>query len=230
MSGANQTPLIDLLRSVPSNASMIYRHGEFHSQNIPVGSLCSQASERIAALEAQLAATQTDAHDRIAEMNTLCRALEVRLKAALEDARVASEELGYRLTERDEARVETQALRASFERECADGDKLCEALSVERTEGGSLNVPRMLSRLGRNRVYWMAEKNIEGKARWWMRPPRRHEHWDLPNRWTTDSSEAAHFSMKEAAEYVCENDMCECVVTEHMDIVAAIDAARKGEA
>jgi hypothetical protein len=35
--------------------------------------------------------------------------------------------------------------RVGWEKECVDGDALCSALKVERTEGGSLNMPKMLA-------------------------------------------------------------------------------------
>ena len=49
---AKQTPLIDLLESVPADAVMVYEHDQFHSQNIPVGRLCHEAA---AALKRALA-------------------------------------------------------------------------------------------------------------------------------------------------------------------------------
>ena len=49
---AKQTPLIDLLESVPADAVMVYEHDQFHSQNIPVGRLCREAA---AALRTQIA-------------------------------------------------------------------------------------------------------------------------------------------------------------------------------
>ena len=49
---AKQTPLIDLLESVPADAVMVYEHDQFHSQNIPVGRLCHEAA---AALRTQIA-------------------------------------------------------------------------------------------------------------------------------------------------------------------------------
>lgn len=38
-------------------------------------------------------------------------------------------------------------LNGEFERECRDGDRLCQALGVPRTEGGSLNVPKLLAKI-----------------------------------------------------------------------------------
>jgi hypothetical protein len=49
---AKQTPLIELLESVPADARMVYEYGQFHSQNIPVGRLCHEA---VAALRTALA-------------------------------------------------------------------------------------------------------------------------------------------------------------------------------
>lgn len=41
--------------------------------------------------------------------------------------------------------AERDALKTNFERECQDGDRLAKALGVPRTEGGSLQVQRMLN-------------------------------------------------------------------------------------
>ena len=42
-----ETPLVELLESVPKDARMIYEHNEFHSQNIPVGVLCHRAANAL---------------------------------------------------------------------------------------------------------------------------------------------------------------------------------------
>lgn len=39
------------------------------------------------------------------------------------------------------------AARKDFERECADGDRLCAALGIERTDGGSLQIQKMLNKI-----------------------------------------------------------------------------------
>ena len=69
--------------------------------------LREQDQERIAALEADLAAITRVAEQYQAEAGRLT----AELAAAQEDARIAMEELGCRLTERDEARAEAAALR-----------------------------------------------------------------------------------------------------------------------
>jgi hypothetical protein len=51
-----QTPLIDLLQAVPTDARMVYEHGPFESHAIPVGRLCHEAQAEIRVLRAQLAA------------------------------------------------------------------------------------------------------------------------------------------------------------------------------
>ena len=58
---AKQTPLIDLLESVPADAVMVYEHDQFHSQKIAVGRLCHEAAT---ALRQALA---NEALDRMAE-------------------------------------------------------------------------------------------------------------------------------------------------------------------
>ncbi len=43
--------------------------------------------------------------------------------------------------------VTKEMLREMFEQECKDGDRLAEALGVPRTDGGWLNVPKMLAKI-----------------------------------------------------------------------------------
>lgn len=59
---AGETPLLDLLRAVPLDARMTYNHGPYHSQNIPVGVLCSRAADALA--DRQARAAQAEQHDR----------------------------------------------------------------------------------------------------------------------------------------------------------------------
>jgi hypothetical protein len=44
MSEAKQVPLIERLRSVPSDARVIYEHNTYESESIPVGALCNEAA------------------------------------------------------------------------------------------------------------------------------------------------------------------------------------------
>ena len=66
---AKQTPLIDLLESVPADAGMVYEHDQFHSQNIPVGRLFHEAAAELrrlsAASEREKARKPTNAHDKV---------------------------------------------------------------------------------------------------------------------------------------------------------------------
>ena len=55
-----QAPLIDLLRSVPEDARMIYEHSPTHSQSIPVGRLCKEAAAAIASRDAELVRITAD--------------------------------------------------------------------------------------------------------------------------------------------------------------------------
>lgn len=49
---SKKTPLLDLLRSVPKDATQVYhKYYDGSSQNIPYGSLCSNAAKRIEELE-----------------------------------------------------------------------------------------------------------------------------------------------------------------------------------
>jgi hypothetical protein len=46
-----QTPLVDLLRSVPEDARLIYTHGPYEHQHIPVGKLCRSAADKLESYE-----------------------------------------------------------------------------------------------------------------------------------------------------------------------------------
>lgn len=48
---SKKTPLLDLLRSVPKDATQAYQHYDGSSRNIPYGILCSNAAKRIEELE-----------------------------------------------------------------------------------------------------------------------------------------------------------------------------------
>jgi hypothetical protein len=52
---AKQAPLIERLKKVPADARLIYEHDQFHSQSIPVGALCAEATSLIEQLRNALA-------------------------------------------------------------------------------------------------------------------------------------------------------------------------------
>lgn len=52
---ACETPLLDLLNSVPADARMIYEHSPTHSSNIPVGVLAKRSAEALTAQAATIA-------------------------------------------------------------------------------------------------------------------------------------------------------------------------------
>ena len=56
-----ETPLLDLLSYVPTDARMIYNHGPTHSQSIPVGVLCQRSAAEITRLRAEAEALRRDA-------------------------------------------------------------------------------------------------------------------------------------------------------------------------
>lgn len=88
------------------------------------GSCISEHPDGKYVLYSDLAAAQ-------AEVERLTAANQMHREAAMQIAK--------------DAEAEAATLREAFERECADGDRLCDALGVSRTEGGSLNVPKMLA-------------------------------------------------------------------------------------
>lgn len=67
--------------------------------------------------------------------------------------------------------------RAGWERECADGDKLCEALGISMTEGGSLQVAKMVNAIAEARRdqarYRELAKRYIGADFQWGDPPCR---------------------------------------------------------
>lgn len=52
---AKQTPLIDLLESVPRDAVLVVEHDQFSSSFSPVGRLCHEAAAELRRLHAQAA-------------------------------------------------------------------------------------------------------------------------------------------------------------------------------
>lgn len=60
---ACETPLLDLLNSVPADARMIYEHSPTHSSNIPVGVLVKRAADALTAQARELEALRADAEE-----------------------------------------------------------------------------------------------------------------------------------------------------------------------
>jgi len=50
---AAETPLLDLLRNVPTDARVVYEHNPTHHQYIPAGRLCAEAAAEIEKLRAE---------------------------------------------------------------------------------------------------------------------------------------------------------------------------------
>ena len=63
---------------------------------------------------------------------------------------------------------------------------------------------------------WMIEKTINGTPHWWVIENGQHEHWDNPNRWTSDPNKGRKYDTKADAEYVMGGQMIGCVATEHI--------------
>lgn len=53
---AAQTPLVELLESVPADARLWYEHSPTHHSLIPVGRYCNEAATRLREMEAEIAA------------------------------------------------------------------------------------------------------------------------------------------------------------------------------
>ena len=78
-SEAQQTPLLDLLRAVPTDARAEYEHGQFHHSMIPYGRLCADAAQAIAERDAEI--TRLKASERSAWNAAVERDVEIeRLK------------------------------------------------------------------------------------------------------------------------------------------------------
>ena len=52
---AKQTPLIDLLESVPRDAVLVFEHDQFSSSSHPVGRLCHEAAAELRRLHVKAA-------------------------------------------------------------------------------------------------------------------------------------------------------------------------------
>ena len=127
------TPLRDLLRSVPSDARATYEHDVYHTQSIPYGRMCQEAAGMIESLEHDLA-EEREARKR-AEQDRNRLAIEVRSKVtAIEVLRA---DLARVTAENEALRREHEALRADFTalQRAIVGDTAASAmLTVERLQ------------------------------------------------------------------------------------------------
>lgn len=81
---SKKTPLLDLLCSVPKDATQVYQHYDGSSRNIPYGSLCSNAAKRIEELEklcrdleSELTSVWSDVHSVKQEIDSLRKEREI---------------------------------------------------------------------------------------------------------------------------------------------------------
>ena len=95
-----QTPLVDLLLSVPEDARLIYEHSPTESQSIPVGPMCRQAAMELATATRERDEARAIANDRDAMVDHRDRALT----AMYQRVDVITQES-------DEARAEVEKLR-----------------------------------------------------------------------------------------------------------------------
>lgn len=59
MSNTTETPLLDLLKSVPADARMIYEHSPIESSSIPVGVLAKRAADALETQDAEIEALRS---------------------------------------------------------------------------------------------------------------------------------------------------------------------------
>lgn len=72
---AKQTPLIDLLESVPRDAVLVFEHDQFSSSLHPVGRLCHEAAAELRHLHAENEALLAEVERLRAEVERLAMAL-----------------------------------------------------------------------------------------------------------------------------------------------------------
>lgn len=60
MEKQKQTPLIDLLESVPRDAVLVYEHDQFSSSSHPVGRLCHEAAAALRVVLAEAEKLRAD--------------------------------------------------------------------------------------------------------------------------------------------------------------------------
>jgi len=134
-------------------------------------------------------------------------------------------------------RQESAAMALLLERECKDGDRLAEALGVPRTEGGSLQVLRMLNAIDALRVD--AEKRGKedgiklGKFRAWVEllvrfsdKDRQHIATLLAHDWSLSSVEMQSRHGEKPKRITATKDIQHAIESYAKIKAAAIDATR----
>lgn len=110
---AKQTPLIDLLESVPRDAVLVVEHDQFSSSFRPVGRLCHEAAAALRAVSAEVEKLRAEAvklrnlRADAAHADALREALSRILENEASDYKAAEEFGGYVLY--DELREEARA-------------------------------------------------------------------------------------------------------------------------
>ncbi len=96
-----------------------------------------------------------------------------------------------------------------LEEECKDGDRICKALGVERTEGGRLNIRAMLNAIavldppktypkGTIQFCWLIEQQEHSIFYWQGAIDEGAHFW----KWSVDPLQAVRFPTKEAAKTI----------------------------
>ena len=105
MSNTTETPLLDLLKSVPADARMIYEHSPIESSSIPVGVLAKRAADALTAQANSLGFLRQISEQQAYEIN--------QQAAEIEALRVA--EADFHMEYRLKCDVETKAQAAEIE-------------------------------------------------------------------------------------------------------------------
>ena len=91
---ACETPLLDLLNSVPADARLIYEHSPIESSFIPVGVLAKQAADALTAMEVQVAEQKSELSSWRKYADEV-KAMLAEQAAQIEALRVEVEELAF---------------------------------------------------------------------------------------------------------------------------------------
>jgi hypothetical protein len=149
-------------------------------------------------------------YDALRESAALAIAKERQRTEAAEEQQCIREALYKEQFERAESlerqlaaeREKVRRMETALERECKDGDAISYAVGVARTEGGSLQVQKILNAISKHQGRaWLIERNAKHgvtPARWFEE--RRCFARGDQDLWVYDAHRAVRFDTKEQAE------------------------------
>ena len=114
MSDTTETPLLDLLKSVPADARMVYEHSPIESSSIPVGVLAKRAADEIERLRAAVLGHETNCMTKAREIEALRNSLDECVEDSEEVLATHLQAYGekYRVQRADFLRAQISTARA----------------------------------------------------------------------------------------------------------------------